>query len=221
MNSGQSIIASLRRLAYGVFMTNKIILSVAAVATLALAVPAYAQSSGQTTSGAVISVQGGGLTSVTDLNEAKTADFKTGFNLGGSLGYEFNPNLALRGTYTFGRSESRGTALPAAIKTGTKLNRQFYGAELQLKAPITGGITPYLLAGGGAVTIKPDTTPSQDSFTKPAGKAGVGISFDIPASNVSVFAEGTGWFYKFDQFGFDKTQFDLAWSAGVAYRFGR
>ena len=203
-------------------MTNKLTtLTVAAVATLALAVPAYAQSSATTPSGVVVSVQGGGLSSVADLNDAKTADFKTGFNVGGSLGYEFNPNLALRGTYTFGRSESRGTALPAAIKAGTKTNRQFYGAELQLKAPLTGGITPYLLAGGGAVTIKPDTTPSQDSFTKPAGKAGVGVSFEIPNSNVSIFGEGTGWFYKFDQFGFDKTQFDLAWSAGLTYRFGK
>ncbi|TAK16924.1 MAG: porin family protein [Acidobacteria bacterium] len=202
-------------------MTNKLTLTVAVAATLALAVPAYAQSSGQTNSGAVIAVQGGGLTTVTNLNDADTADFKTGFNVGGALGYRFNPNLALRGTYTFGRSESRGTALPAAITAGTKTNRQFYGAELQLSAPVAGGISPYLLAGAGAVTIKPDTTPSQASFTKPAGKAGVGISFEIPASNVSVFAEGTGWFYKFDQYGFDKTQFDLAWSAGLSYRFGK
>jgi len=202
-------------------MTNKLTLTLAVAATLALAVPAYAQSSAQTSTGAVISVQGGGLTSVTDLNDAKTADFKTGFNVGGSLGYQFNPIVALRGTYTFGRSESRGTGLPATLKEGTKTNRQYYGAELQLRAPVAGGISPYLLVGGGAVTIKPDTTPSQDSFTKPAGKAGVGINFEIPASNVSVFAEGTGWFYSFDKLGFDKTQFDLAWSAGLTYRFGK
>jgi opacity protein-like surface antigen len=202
-------------------MTNKLTtLTVAAVATLALAVPAYAQSS-QTTPGVVISAQGGGLTSVVDLNDAKTADFKTGFNVGGSLGYEFNPNVSLRGTYTFGRADSRGTALPAVIVAGTKTNRHYYGAELKLSAPLTGGFTPYLLAGGGAVTIKPDTTPSQDSFTKPAGKAGVGISLDVPSSSVSVFVEGTGWFYKFEQYGFDKSQFDLVWSAGLSYRFGK
>jgi opacity protein-like surface antigen len=202
-------------------MTNKLALTVAAVATLALAVPAYAQSSGSSDAGAVIAVQGGGLTSATDLNDAKTADFKTGYNVGGSLGYQFNLIFALRGTYTYGRSESRGTGLPAALAAGTKTNRQYYGAELQLRAPVAGGVSPYLLLGGGAVTIKPDTTPSQDSFTKPAGKAGVGINFEIPDSSVSIFAEGTGWFYSFDKFGFDKTQFDIAWSAGVTYRFGK
>lgn len=202
-------------------MTNKLTLTVAAVATLALAVPVYAQSSASSSTGATISVEGGGLTSATNLNDAKTADFKTGFNVGGALGWQFNPNVALRGTYTFGRSETRGTGLPASIKEGTKTNRQFYGAELQLSAPLSGGVSPYLLAGAGAVTIKPDTTPSQDSFTKPAGKAGVGVNFNVPNSNVALFVESTGWFYKFDQYGFDKTQFDLTWSGGLTYRFGK
>jgi hypothetical protein len=190
------------------------ILSVAAVATLALAVPAYAQSSGSSDKGAVISVQGGGLTSVADLNDAKTAKFKTGFNLGGSLGWDINSMVSVRGTYTYGRSDTDGTAFPAGF--GKNANRQFYGAELKLSAP--GPISPYLLVGGGGATIKVD---GQSSFTKPAGKAGVGLAIDIPNSPVSVFAEGTGWAYKFDQFGFDKTQFDLAWSAGLAVRFGR
>jgi len=195
-------------------MTNKLTLTVAAVATLALAVPAYAQSSAKSDQGVVVSVQGGGLTSVTDLNDAKTAKFKTGFNLGGSLGYEFNPMVSLRGTYTYGRSDRDGTAFPAGF--GKNANRQFYGAELKLSAP--GPISPYLLVGGGAATIKVD---GQTSFTKPAGKAGIGLSIDIPNTPVSIFGEGTGWAYKFDQFGFDKTQFDLAWSAGLSVRFGK
>jgi opacity protein-like surface antigen len=219
MKCGVYVITNLAASTHREYMTNKLItLSVAAVATLTLAVPAYAQSGSSTSAGATIAVQGGGLTSVTDLNDAKSADFKTGFNVGGSLGYDFNPYLGLRATYTFGRAEARGAALPAAFPVGTKTNRQYYGAELKLSAP--GPISPYLLVGGGAVTIKPDTTPSSDSFTKPAGKAGVGVSFALP-SNVSVFAEGSGWLYKFEEFGFDKAQFDLTWSAGLSYRFGR
>ena len=195
-------------------MTNKLTLTVAAVATLAFAVPAYAQSSGKTDQGVVISVQGGGLTSVTDLNEAKTAKFKTGFNLGGSIGYQFNPFLELRGTYIYGRSDREGTGFVSGF--GENANRQFIGGELKLSAP--GPISPYLVAGGGAVTVK---TGTLQSFTKPAGKAGIGLSIDIPNTPVSIFGEGTGWAYKFDQFGFDKTQFDLAWSAGLTYRFGK
>lgn len=195
-------------------MTNKLILSVAAVATLGLAVPAYAQSSGSSDSGVVVSVEGGGLTSVQDLNDAKTAKFKTGFNLGGSLGYDINDMLSIRGTYTYGRSDTDGTSFPTGF--GKNANRQYYGAEIKLSTP--GPISPYLLAGGGAVTVKPEVAAS---FTKPAGKAGVGIDIQIPGTTVSVFGEGTGWFYKFDQFGFDKTQFDLAWSAGLSLRFGK
>jgi opacity protein-like surface antigen len=202
---------------------NNLILPLAAVAMLALAGPAFAQSSGASsdTAGAVVSVQGGGFTSVVNLNDADTADFKTGFNAGGVLGLQFNRNVGLRATYTFARSETRGTGLPSAISAGTKMDRHFYGGELQFRAPLASGIAPYLLVGGGAVTMKPDTIVAQESFTKPAGKAGIGIAFDLPASSVSLFVEGSGWFYQFDQFGFDKTQFDLLWSAGLSYRFGR
>jgi len=222
MKDGLLKLITLLAFPYRVFMTNKLTLAAATVATLALAVPVYAQSSGSSSNtGVVVAVQGGGLTSVTDLNDAKTADFKTGFNVGGAIGYQFTPIVALRGTYTYGRAESRGSAFPASLVAGTQTNRQYYGAELQLSAPVAGGIAPYLLVGGGAVTIKPDTTPSQDSFTKPAGKAGVGINFNVPDTGVSIFAEGSGWFYQFDKFGFDKTQFDLVWSAGLSYRFGK
>jgi len=201
-------------------MTRKMAIILAALALVAVAAPARAQSTSSTT-GAVVSVQGGGFTSAVNLNDAGTADFKTGFNAGGALGYQFNPYLAMRGTFTFARAETRGTALPALIMAGTKTNRYFYGAELQLTAPLSGGLSPYLIAGGGAMTFKPDTTPTQSSFTKPAGKVGAGVGFELPNSNVSIFAEGAGWFYKFDEFGFDKTQFDLTWSAGLSYRFGK
>ena len=194
----------------------------AAVATLALAVPVYAQSSGSSFStGVMAAVQAGGVKTVTEFNDAGTADLKLGFSVGGELGYQFHPVVTLRGTYSFKRSEARGTGLPSSLPAGTKTNRQFYGGELQLNAPLPGGFSPYLLAGAGAVTFKPDTTPSQDSFTKPAGKAGVGLGYTLPNSPASIFVEGNGWVYKLDRFGFDKTQFDLTWSGGLAYRFGK
>ena len=202
-------------------MTRTLAITLSALAVVAMAVPAQTQATSSSTAGAVISVQGGGFTSAVNLNDAKTADFKTGFNAGGAIGYQLNDIVGLRGTFTFARTESEGAGLPTLLKAGTKANRFFYGGEVVLKAPLTGGISPYVLVGGGAMTFKPDTTPSQDSFTKPAGKVGVGVNIDIPKSNVSVFAEGGGWFYQFDQFGFDKTQFDLTWSAGLSYRFGR
>lgn len=201
-------------------MKRNIAMAVVALAFVAAAVPAAAQTSSSVTTGAVVSVQGGGFSSVANLNDAGTADFKTGFNVGGSIGYDVNKFVGLRGTFTFAQNDARGTALPVAFTAGTKTNRYLYGGELVLRAPLTGGITPYVLAGGGAVTFEPDTT-SSTNLTKPAGKIGAGLSVDIPSSNVSIFAEGGGWFYQFDRFGFDKTQFDLTWSAGLSYRFGR
>ena len=50
--------------------------------------------------------------------------------------------------------------------------------------------------------------PDQDSFTEGAGKFGVGFSYQIPRSKVRLYIEGAGWVYKWDRYGFDKTQFD-------------
>lgn len=202
-------------------MTRKVAMTLAALALVAVAVPAQAQAQGtSSTSGVVISAQGGGFTSVANLNDADTADFKTGFNVGGSLGYDVNKVVGVRGTFTFARSDTRGTALPVVITAGTKTNRLLYGGELVLRVPVVGGISPYVLAGGGVVNFRPDTATDQN-FTKGAGKVGAGINFAVPSSNVSIFAQADGWFYQFDKFGFDKTQFDLTWSAGLSYHFGR
>ncbi|TAK17073.1 MAG: porin family protein [Acidobacteria bacterium] len=201
-------------------MTRKTAITLVAMALVAVAAAAPAQAQTSTT-GAVVAVQGGGFSALTNLNDPGTADYKTGFNLGAAAGYQVNSILTVRGSFTFVRAETRGTALPAVIKAGTMMNQYRYGAELQLKAPLSNGVSPYLVAGGGAITFKPDTTPASDSITKPAGKLGAGLNFEIPKSNASVFVEGAGWLYKFDHFGFDKTQFDLTWSAGLSYRFGR
>jgi opacity protein-like surface antigen len=146
-------------------------------------------------------------------------DFKTGYNVGGGLAYQFNRHVALRGNFTFARAEGRDISGGLTSIGGTKFNRLLYDADVQFRAPLSGGATPYLFVGGGGVTIKPDVTPSQASFTKGAGKVGVGINYQIPRSNLGLYVEGTGWLYKWDRYGFDKTQFDTTWSGGLSYRF--
>jgi len=201
-------------------MNRKAVVALAALVIVSAAGPALAQSA-SSAGGGVVSVQGGGFTAGANLNEAGTAGFKTGFSAGIAAGYQINSNLAVMGTFTFARSETRGAALPGMIAAGTKTNRYLYGAELQLKAPLGGGVSPYLIAGGGAVTFQTDDPGMRHTFTKPAGKIGAGLSIGLPGSNVSAFVEGAGWVYQFDRFGFDKTQFDITWSAGLSYRFGR
>jgi opacity protein-like surface antigen len=199
--------------------------AIAIVGSLALLVSASALAqTPQTpdTRGAVINVQGGGFTGLTTLDEPGSADFKPGFNVGGGLGYQFNSHVALRGNLAFARAEARGPAVAAPLAfSGTKFDRYYYGADLQVLAPLAGGVTPYVFGGGGAVTVRPDVAPAEPTFTKGAGKVGVGVNFQIPHSTAAFYAEGAGWIYKWDRLGFDKTQFDLTWSGGITYRFGR
>jgi hypothetical protein len=47
------------------------------------------------------------------------------------------------------------------------------------------------------------------------------LSYDFKDSGFGVFVEGTGWMYDLEDYGFDKTQVDVAWTGGIVYRLGR
>ncbi len=60
-----------------------------------------------------------------------------------------------------------------------------------------------------------------------AGRLGVGFSYEIPRTRFSLFSQGTGWVYNFDnrlfqeresRIGVDGRQFDIAWTGGISYR---
>jgi hypothetical protein len=80
--------------------------------------------------------------------------------------------------------------------------------------------------GGGAVTVSPDVV-GMDSFTKPAGKIGAGLSYTFPRSGMAIFAEWDGWVYEWDESARldvpnsnpNKTQFDTTWSGGLRFVF--
>ena len=200
-------------------MSRNQLFAFAGLIGLVAASPAAAQEQGQDGQALVLSVQGGGFSPLAHLDKPGNVDFKTGYNVGGGLAYQFNRHVALRGNFTFARAEGRDISGGLTSIGGTKFNRFLYDADVQFRAPLAGGATPYLFVGGGGVTIKPDVTPSQASFTKGAGKVGVGINYQIPRSNLGLYVEGTGWLYKWDRYGFDKTQFDTTWSGGLSYRF--
>ena len=185
------------------------------VAALLLAAPVAAQSRG-----VVLFARGGGFSPLANLNSAGTADIKTGFNAGGGLAVDLHKYVALRGDFSFGRGELR----LAGTGTGVHLNKFFYGGALQLQYPTSGGVTPYLFGGGGAVTIHEENTSGQNK-TRGAGTFGAGIRYTLPHSGFGVFAEGAGWVYKHRDVagstsGFDKTQVDALYSAGISYRLG-
>jgi hypothetical protein len=165
----------------------------------------------------VLNVNGGGYEHFVNLNNsgAPTADFKPGYNLGLSLGTEFTRYLALHADFTFARAQARGTS----SFTGADINRLFYGAHLELRYPTGGGWTPFAFAGGGAVTVDQVSGSTVPTFTKPAGMFGAGVGYLIPGVPVEVFAEGKGLVYQWNEAGFNKTQADVTYSVGLAYRF--
>jgi opacity protein-like surface antigen len=181
---------------------------------LALATPAAAQDRA-----VVFFARGGGYNGLSDLTDAGNADFKkVGFDVGGGVGVQVHRNVTLRGDLNFARNELRNDQ----VATGTKLNRLFYDAAVQLQYPTASGLEPYLFAGGGAVTLHEVGTSGQNK-TKAAGTFGLGFNYRIPNTQFGVFAEGKSWLYKLDGMsgtlaGIDKTQYDVAWTGGVSYK---
>jgi hypothetical protein len=186
----------------------------AVIVGLALAQSAQAQDKAVN-----VAVRVGGFNAVTDLNEAGTADFKkTGYNVGGTVGFDLSKYVALRGDVTFARNELQQNGL----ETGLELNRFFYDAGVQFQYDAS-SLKPYLFLGAGAVTLHPVGTSDNDK-TKFAGTGGLGVNYSIPGSNLGILVEGKGWVYELSELAddlssFDKTQFDVTWSAGLSYRF--
>ena len=175
--------------------------------------------------GFAVRIQGGGYSPLAHLDDSDLVDFKTGFNLGGGAAYQINRYVAVRGNFTWARTEGRDrtSTLISGIE-GFKFNRFLYDGDIQLRYPFHVGVAPYVFAGGGGITTRrPESFTaasfSERSFTKGAGKFGLGVNYQIPSSHVGVYAEGATWVYKWDRDGFDKTQYDTAWSGGISYRF--
>jgi opacity protein-like surface antigen len=190
--------------------------SISSALLLALLVPAAASAqSANDRPSVVVFANGGGNSSVTDLDDAGTASFKTGWTAGGGIGWQINQYVALRGTFDFARAKGEGTG---SAFNGERFNKYFYGGDLQLRYPTPSGLAPYVLAGAGAVTIDNKDDPTFNRFTKFAGKGGLGLEYVPPQSNVGFFAQGVSYIYKFDRNGFDKTQADILWTAGLSYR---
>ena len=211
----------------------------AALAVAVVSAPAFADmyhDDESPTGRPMVFASGGGNSSLIKLRESdassldtgfRNTQFQTGYNFGGGLGLQLTRFAALRATYNFARSQGERNAFSPF--SGNYFNRHYYGGDLQLR---TGGsgFVPYVTVGGGAVTIVPDSSAvllspsgarfSNDSFTKPAARASLGFDYQFPGSGFGLYAEGSGWAYKWDRYGFDRTQLDTNWGAGLTYRFG-
>ena len=196
-------------------MSNRTMLA----ATLALLLPAvaFAQSSGsiEDRPSVIVFANGGGYSPVTNLNSSGTASLNTGWSLGGGAGIQVNRFVAVRGVFDYGRDKGD---LGSTAFAGERLKHYFYGGDVQLRYPTPTGFAPYLLAGAGAVTVDGRNISTLGRFTRFAGKAGLGVEYNLP-SGLGPFVQGASYIYKFDRGGFNKTQADLLWNAGLSYRY--
>jgi len=153
------------------------------------------------------------------------SDFAAGRHFGGGVGLQINRWTALRAVYASARATGEGGA--SSPLANNRFRRQYYGADIQLRGG--GRLAPYFCLGAGAVTIRPEsgarlvapdgTAFGSESWTKPAGRFGVGFEVHL-GSGLSLFADSTAWVYRWDRYGIGYTPVDVNWGGGLAYRFG-
>ena len=167
-------------------------------------------------------VYGGGYSAVHNvfnLNTGTIDDFKTGFDVGGGVGLQIHQYLEVRATLTGAQSHLRVNG----AETGRYLNRYYVGADLKGQYPLPSDVTPYGLAGAGVVILHEKGTTGGNK-AQGFGHLGLGVAYPI-RGQLSVFVQGDGFFYSLSGLSggalsvYSSAQRDIAWSAGVSYRF--
>ena len=156
----------------------------------------------------------GGLSGAANLNDAGTADWRIGWAASVDATAWLTNNLGVRATGGWAQDSLRGAAL-----TGRgRFNKFTYDADVVLRYPLQAGsgtVAPYVLGGVGAISVH--QLESDSTWSKFAGNFGAGVEYRL--GRVGIRAEGRDLVYKFDRYGFDKTQHDIAWQGGVTLSF--
>src|SRR5213593_1710582 len=186
-----------------------------AIALAAVPAVARAQATSRVTGERVTAAAAfGGLSGAANLNDAGSADWRLGWAGSVDAAYWILPRVGIRASGTWAQDSLGG----GAIAGRGKFNKFAYDADIVLRYPVAAGsstIVPYVLGGAGAISLH--QLDSDSTWTKFAGNYGAGIEFRL--SRVGFRVEGRDYVYKFDRYGFDKTQHDIAWQGGVTVSF--
>jgi hypothetical protein len=156
----------------------------------------------------------GGLSGAAHLNQAGTADWRLGWAASVDATAWLNDYVGVRASGGWAQDSIRG----ATLSGRGKLNKFTYDGDVVLRYPLRAGsgtLSPYLLGGLGAISVH--QLGSDSTWSKFAGNYGVG--FEYRFRRVGVRAEGRDFVYKFDRYGFDRTQHDIAWQGGLTLSF--
>src|SRR5258705_3105863 len=189
-------------------------LAVAPSALLAQASTPLSASGRSVYDGVTVAGAFGGLSGAANLNDAGTADSRLGWFASLDATAWLNDYVGVRASGGWAQDSIRGATL-----TGRgKLNKFTYDPHLVLRYPGRAGsgtLSPYLLGGLGGISVH--QLGSDSTWAKFAGHYGVGLEDRF--SRVGIRAEGRDFVYKFDRYGFDKTQHDIAWQGGLTPSF--
>src|SRR2546428_1695567 len=191
-------------------LTLPLTLAALAVSPAAL----HAQNSNPLADRLTVSAAFGGLSGAANLNSAGTADWRLGWAGSLDASYWILPRVGLRIGGTWAQDSLRS----GAITGRGKFNKFAYDGDIVLRYPVTTGAStfvPYVVGGAGAISVH--QLGSDSTWTKFAGNFGAGVEYRF--GRVGVRAEGRDYVYKFDRYGFDRTQHDIAWQGGVTVSF--
>jgi len=117
--------------------------------------------------------------------------FDSGLHYGAALAFRLSPGIAVRGEFASSSSSGQETG---AVNETVDFDRTYYGMTVEARFP-RGVVTPYVLGGGGFVTVHRQAPSLTYEFTELAGRAGAGISFPFSAFPLEAFGELSQWFY--------------------------
>jgi len=153
----------------------------------------------------------GGSSAASDLTSS--TNWKGGWSAAATLGYRLSQRFGLRGDATWAQNNLNGGTGGSSAQEIRKNSFIANGVWQREETPGT-RVLPYVLAGLGAVRVRDKASDS--AFTKFATNLGAGLGYVL--GRVALRAEMKDMIYKFDEFGYDKTQNDLLWQAGFTVK---
>jgi len=156
----------------------------------------------------------GGLSGAANLDPQGAATWKLGWQASLDVTGWLTDYVGVRASGGWAQDSIQGAALPGR----GRFNKFTYDADLVLRYPIhgaSGTLSPYLLGGAGAISVH--QLDASDTWSKFAGNFGAGLEYRF--GQVGLRAEGRDVVYKFDRYGFNKTQHDIAWQGGLTLSF--
>jgi len=181
---------------------------VVAVAVLGPLTPLAAQQ----TRPLALSAFGGFTNDPTGFDVFRQSDFDQAYHFGGSLAFRLSANVGVRGDFALAKSSGHESG---ALDEDVQFDRTYYGAAIEARFPM-GALTPYLLAGGGMVTVDRSAPNLTYAFSEMAGRLGGGVSLPLGGASWALFAEVSEWIYARATTG-EGLQMDMNVSIGVSF----